>query len=132
MLTAEAGFRLSALEEGDLAQDPYPDLPVQLDVHGGSALRVAFLGGRGGLRLRLDSASLADLVAQGRSLQLTLARRARRQAEAELVAEGTQVGIGVADSLRNDVGLLQRVAAGLRRLPDIPPAKESSPDEGGP
>lgn len=135
MRTAEAGFRVRVLDEDELTKDPYPECPVRVDVRGWFAEPVDGVE-TAEIELRVDAAQLADLVTQARSLQFALAQRARLAAEArvqaEIVAEGTEVARGVAPSLRADVELLHRVVGGLHRLPDKAPAKDSSPDQGGP
>ncbi|MGW3272273.1 hypothetical protein ACWDFH_12475 [Streptomyces kronopolitis] len=135
MRTTEAGFRIRVLDEEELTQDPYPECPVRVDVCG------QFMEPVDGvetavIQLRFDAAGLAELVAQGRSQQLAIAHRARQTAEAqtraEIVAQGTEVARGLDPYLRTDIALLHRVVGGLHRLPDKTPAKDSSPDQGGP
>ncbi|MGW1261212.1 hypothetical protein ACWD7Y_04525 [Streptomyces drozdowiczii] len=108
-------FRLVPLDERRLAGDPHADLPIQLRVRGRylepvDGIEVA------DIELRLDSATLTDLLAQGRAAQLTLAQRARRDAEA--VAEASELGAGPSGLARSDTATLERVVVGLRALPD--------------
>ncbi|MFF1693104.1 hypothetical protein ACFVXC_05680 [Streptomyces sp. NPDC058257] len=117
-------FRLSPLEERALAEDALPDLPVQLRVRGRYFVPVDGVEDAE-IEVRFNSAELADLVAQGRAAQLTLAQRARREAEmAGTVAEATQLAHG--GVAQDDAATLERVVVGLRAMPDEAPAKDSS------
>lgn len=117
-------FRLVPLDETRLAGDPHADLPLQLRVQG------AYLEPVDGvtvaeIEVRFDAAGLTDLVAQARAAQLTLARRARK--EAEIVAAAGQLIDSQRTVARSDVETLQRVIVGLRELP-----AEDLPVRGGP
>ncbi|MFC4498503.1 MULTISPECIES: hypothetical protein [Streptomyces] len=81
----------------------------------------------------LDGAALADLIAQGRALQLTLGQRARRAA---LRAEATRVAYSatpVAADPREQLDLLDTVRRGLEAYEtDGPGTENSSTGWGGP
>lgn len=128
MRAAEKSFRLAALDERMLVDDELGDLPVQLRLRGRylepvDGVEVAEI------EVRFDSAELADLVAQGRAVQLTLAQRARRNAEA--VADAAQL-VQNENAASDDTGTLQRVVGALYALPDEGPGTDSSPSRGGP
>jgi hypothetical protein len=132
MHSAEAGFRLSVVEEDALAEDAYPDLPVRLRVRGQFAEPVDGVE-VADIHVLLDGATLADLIAQGRALQLTLGQRARRAA---LRAEATRVAHSagpVAADPRERLELLVSVRRGLEAYDtDGPRADNSSTGWGGP
>ncbi|MEW1922236.1 hypothetical protein [Streptomyces sp. NPDC088360] len=129
-------FRLVPLDERKLAGGPDADLPVRLHIRG---WYVEPVDGAdvAEIEVRLTSADLTDLLAQGRAAQLTLAQQARRAAErdflqhegpttADVVAEATRLARAEAVA-RDDVGTLQRVVVGLHELPN-----EDLPARGGP
>ncbi|MFJ4739097.1 hypothetical protein [Streptomyces sp. NPDC088775] len=124
MSVAQSGFRLSEADADTLAEEPFTGLSVRLDVKGWltepvDGERVA------DFQVFLDPASLADLVAQGRALQLTLARKARQVAaakvEAELLSDGRAAFQEMAgpSATRPEELMLYRVIKGLHALPDV-------------
>ncbi|MGW1180167.1 hypothetical protein [Streptomyces drozdowiczii] len=121
-------FHLVPLDEHRLAGDPHSDLPLQLLVRGRylepvDGIEIAEI------ELRLDSATLTDLLAQGRAAQLTLAQRARRDAEA--VAGASELIADLAGLARSDAATLGRVVVGLRALPDQDLPAWGGPPAGG-
>lgn len=121
-------FRLTPMPEHALAQDELADLPVQLKVRGRYLTPVDGIE-EAEIEVRFDSSELADLLAQGRAAQLTLAQRARRDAEA--VWDATQLVTEGGTTALTDTGTLQRLAGALYELPDTAPAQDS-PERGGP
>jgi hypothetical protein len=111
--------RLTVLDERTLDGDLTPDLPVRLHLLGHylapvDGVEVAEI------EVRLNPATLTDLVAQARAAQMDLARRARR--DADTVAFAAQVAFGSRTLARNDPAVLQRVHDALQAIPhqDLP------------
>ncbi|MEV7902146.1 hypothetical protein [Streptomyces anulatus] len=124
MTVMESGFRLSEVDDETLADKTYTGLPVRLDARG------LFTEPVDGVRIAdvqffLNSESLADLLAQGRALQLTLARKARLAAEAAVEAEMKREGASALremadpDAERPDAVMLERLVDGLREMPAV-------------
>ncbi|MEV8399252.1 hypothetical protein [Streptomyces niveus] len=124
MSVAESGFRLSQADADTLTEELYAGLSVQLDVKGWLTEPVD--GERlADFKVFLSPESLADLVAQGRALQLTLAQKARKAAEAEIEADLKQNGavalqeMGSPDAKRPDEVLMHRLIEGLHAMPAV-------------
>lgn len=114
----DAKPRLVLLSEDELASDPHPEQPFRMTLDGwwkGSP-EDGFSSTR--LCMRLDSADLTALLAQGRASQLAHATRIRRtgvdpQSRDELVR---QAHIALRRKPPPDVELLRRLLSALEAL----------------
>lgn len=131
MLLAEAEqeFDLSLLSEAELAEDPYPHLPLLINVvctpaEGGAKEQFAF---------RTSERQMGSLFDQWRAVRLGLADRGRKRALAEtanteakdrLLAEANS-HLPVDDNPQEHLELLDRVRRGLEGLQG--PTPEDTP-----